>query len=134
VSNGAQRGSNRAMTDPEQREIDWASAEIHGGTLTVELSGERHKRWSEQFSAVLTLVDRGESRWGDIEITKDGIVVAAVQEGSEADLRHLLESVVLQVNSDLSPDREDSSTDEYPQREADERQQTAFRAFAEPDS
>ena len=42
--------------------------------------------------------------WGEIALTKKAIKVADVPPGAEDDLRHFLESVVVQVNAELAPE------------------------------
>jgi hypothetical protein len=39
------------------RTIDWASAQIRDGSLTVELHGENRKGWSKDFGGVLALLE-----------------------------------------------------------------------------
>jgi hypothetical protein len=71
-----------------------------------------------------------------------------VQEGAEQDLRHFLESVVLQVNSDLGllgvddaaldlapgTDGEDGGSDHVSRKARDRHMAAAFRGFAASDS
>ena len=125
------------MADAEQRQIEWATAETEGGTLTVELSSAAGKAWRRRFDGVLALLGQSEHSWGEIELTKDAIRVAAVSEGAEADLRHFLESVVLEVNSHFESDvavasqPDEPEDDERRAADARDRQMTAtFRAFA----
>jgi hypothetical protein len=87
---------------------------------------------------VLALLEQGASGgWGEITLHKKTIKVDDVQEGSEEDLRHLLESVLLQVNSDFEPSpdhRRESSVDEDdPRTEKDRSMADAFRDFAGPE-
>jgi hypothetical protein len=118
--------------------IDWASAEISGGELTVELTGAVPKGWGKDFTAVLALLQGSHQRWGTVKLTKSTIKIADVQESAEEELRHLLESAVLQVNSDLNLAEEKndpgdgadaSSTDGH--KAADREMAAKFRAFAE---
>ena len=89
------------MSPHEQRKIDWSSAEIEGATLRVALTGTSSKAWKQRFESVLALLETTHGRWGETRLTKKGIEVADVQPGAETELRHFLESVVLQVNSEL---------------------------------
>jgi hypothetical protein len=126
------------------REIEWASAEVRDGVLIVELSADGPKGWGKDFNAVLALLQSGNQRWGTVRLRKNVIEVADVLEGSEEELRHLLESVVLQVNSDLQLDAgdevsagrgEDAAESDRAARQAADRAITAtFRSFAEPDA
>jgi hypothetical protein len=124
------------MAAPEQRNVDWGSAEIEGGTLTVGLTGASSKVWTQRFESVLALLETPHSRWGEVHLRRKGIQVAEVQRGTETELRHFLESIVLQVNSELpqpeEADRdgeEDTHVDEEAQ--ADRQMTAAFRGFAD---
>lgn len=124
------------MAAPEQRSIDWGSAEIEGGTLTVDLTGASSKAWKQRFESVLALLETTHGRWGEVHLRRKGIQVAEVQRGTETELRHFLESIVLQVNSELpQPEEadqdgeEDTHVDEEAQ--ADRQMTAAFRGFAD---
>ncbi|HEY3866649.1 MAG TPA: hypothetical protein VGL54_11275 [Solirubrobacteraceae bacterium] len=124
------------MTDAEQRQIEWGTAEIESGILTVALFGAAGKAWSRRFDGVLALLGQGEHSWGEIKLRKNTIEVGTVSEGAEADLRHLLESVVLEVNSHFEPDDAASQPDQPEDDERrvadarDEQMTATFRAFA----
>jgi hypothetical protein len=126
------------MAQAELREIDWGTAEIRRGTLTVALSGAPSKDWKKRFVGVLGLLEPGSHAWGRVELSKEGIEVDQVQEGAEGDLRHHLESVVLEVNSQLELDSGEGggsgSSEEDAERAVDERMTAAFRAFAATDA
>lgn len=100
------------MADPEPRQIDWASAPIEDGTLTVELTGKGSKAWKTRFANVQALLDTphttwGEvphTTWGEVRLNKSAVKVLGVPQGVESELRHCLESVVLQANSDTQPE------------------------------
>jgi hypothetical protein len=125
------------MAAPEQRNIDWGSAEIEDAKLTVDLTGASSKAWKHRFQGVLTLLEIPHSRWGPVHLgKKGGIQVAEVQQGAETELRHFLESIVLQANSELpQPEeaRQDTKEETHVDQEAQaDRQMTAaFRAFAD---
>ncbi|MGH2865069.1 MAG: hypothetical protein ACRDJX_07435 [Solirubrobacteraceae bacterium] len=117
----------------EQRRIDWGSAEIEDGTLTVQLAGASTNAWKARFESVLALLDTPHSRWAEIGITKKAIKVSDVQQGSEAELRHLLESAVLQSNTDIAPDAPPPHADRDDGDEgfdADQQMAQTFRNFA----
>jgi len=116
------------------REIDWETAEVRDATLRVELTGNPARRWSERFKAVLAQLDRRSAGWDEVKLTKRGIEVTGVQAGAEADLRHLLESVVLQVNADLHPPKPDGEVETDARAETDARIAETFRSFGERDS
>ena len=108
--------------------IDWAQAAVDGGQLTTPLAGEPTKEWAERVASVIERLHSGGSGWGAIKVTKKKVTVADVTAGAERDLRHLLESAVLQANADLAPTETNDGADE---RSDDDVQMTeAFRAFA----
>jgi hypothetical protein len=121
------------------RTIDWSSAEISDGTLAVELTEAASKGWSKDFAGVLALLEQSGQGWGKVSLKGSTVWVADVQEGVEEGLRHFLESVVHQVNSDLglrpaerSPEQSDGERSASDRREAAERKMTAtFRGFAD---
>jgi hypothetical protein len=108
-----------------QREIDWTTAEVRDGNLTVDVGGKAKKDWARRFRAVVGRLGRVGHEWGEISIAKETITVTEVEPGSENDLRHLLEATVQQVNADLdespAPDEADGP---------DEKMTEAFRDFA----
>ena len=110
-----------------QREIDWTTAEVHDGNLTVDVDGKAKKDWARRFRAVVGRLDRAGHEWGEISIAKETITVTEVEPGSENDLRHLLEATVQQVNADLD---ESPAAAPAPDDGADEQMTEAFRDFA----
>ncbi|MFI4993265.1 MAG: hypothetical protein ACHQCH_06575 [Solirubrobacterales bacterium] len=121
------------MSGTEQRQIDWASAEIKDRVLTVRLTGKAGRGWAMHFNGVLGLLEQNAARWGEITVRKDTIEVADVQEGSERDLRHLLESALLQVNADFEPnlERDAPEAERDPERTIDHGMSDTFRGFAD---
>src|SRR5436305_1183054 len=88
------------MPPSEPRAIDWGTASIEDGELTVGLSGAKSKDWRARFENVVALLDTPHSEWGEVTLVKDRINVEGVQQGGESDLRHFLESIVMQANAD----------------------------------
>jgi hypothetical protein len=121
------------MAEQQTLAIDWAGAEVQGGALTAPLSGEATKAWSEHFNTVLRLLEHSNGAWGEVELAKKAIEVADVQAGSEADLRHFLESIVVQVNAELTPAEQPSDAQEPvdPQQQADREMTETVRSFAD---
>jgi hypothetical protein len=122
------------------REIDWTTATVDSGTLSVELTGDAPRGWQGRFKAIARVLDQARGRWGAVGITASVITVKDVAEGVESDLRFFLEGVVQQVNADLGlePDAE-AETQAEQEPSAEQRRQAAdhemslhFRAFAEP--
>jgi hypothetical protein len=115
--------------------IAWETAEVEDGELHVALAGDVPKAWRKRFSAVLAQLDAaGEQQWGAVKVAKGRIVVRDVAEGAEADLRHQLESALLQANADLAADDGEEQTqgqEQDPQQQRDGRMTAAFREFAD---
>jgi hypothetical protein len=131
VSDCVQRARNGNTGDVEEPQIDWSSASVDDGQLTVAVAGEPSKEWTARVERVLDRLHSGGGGWGAIKVTKKKVTVDGVSAGSEAELRHLLESAVLQANADLAPEKEDEGDDE---RSPEDQQLTdAFRAFAPDD-
>jgi len=105
-------------------EIEWASAEVSDGTLSVALSGKPSKEWRQRVESVVERLGRD-----GVEVKKGRLVVGGVEPGTEPDVRHLLESAVLQANSDLG-EGEDDEHEEDEASQADREMTAAFRAFA----
>lgn len=95
----------------EQVSLDWSSAEVKDGVLSVALSGERPKGWSKTFAATSAMLGGG-GNWDTVELKKDRVKVPGVTPGVEDKLRHFLESVILQANADHAPDTEDDSDED----------------------
>ena len=125
------RGYPHTMSDAEQSPptIDWPSATVEDGDLSVPLLGETPKGWNARFRAVLAhLQELGETSLGKTKLARSTITVSDVPEGAKSDLHHLLESVVRQVNSDLVKD--DDSQDDTPEAQRDRAQEQRFRDLA----
>jgi hypothetical protein len=117
-----------AKSEHPQASIDWASAEVRGGELTVALVGEANAEWAERVQAVVERLDRPGSAWGATKVTKAKVTVEAVAAGAEEDLRHLLDGAVQQANADYAPEAPDGTRDEP--SEEDSAMTEAFRSFA----
>ena len=112
-----------------QASIDWASAEVEGGALSVELAGEPNAEWAKRVQAVVERLERSGSAWGAVKVTKTAVTVEAVTAGAEEDLRHLLDGAVQQANADFAP--EDAGDDGEERSEADSAMTEAFRSFSD---
>lgn len=134
------------MTDLQ---LDWSSAEVSGGKLTVGLDDKPTDEWRASFERTVKLLDRG--TWPEIELKKQKVSVASVEPGTEERLRFFLESAVQEANGEQSSDEDEGaeaeeedaeeerdargeSDEEDPDREMGDR----FRSFAsgqdEPDA
>jgi hypothetical protein len=110
-------------------EIDWSQASVDGGSLTVPFAGKAPKKWTERLQDVTTSLARGGRGWGEVSIGRKKLRVDEVTAGCEAELRHFLESAVLQTNADVPVDDEDDSGEE--RSEPDQQMTETFRSFAE---
>ncbi len=115
--------------DVPHGEIDWTTASVRDGRLTVEIAGEPGREWSARVREVAERLDRPGSDWGEIAVEKSKLRVEGVAEGAEGDLRHLLEGAVLQANAEFEPDDDDDGDDDEGS-EQDRAMTAAFRAFA----
>ena len=118
---------------PPHGGIDWTTASVEDSTLTVEIAGEPGRKWGSRLQEIIERLDRPGSPWGTVKVAKRTLRVEDVAPGGEADLRHLVESAVLQANAEFAPDEEDE--DDGAERSAEDREMTErFRSFsAEPD-
>jgi hypothetical protein len=121
-----------AKDDHPQASIDWASAAVKDGDLTVELSGEPSTEWAKRVQAVLERLERAGSGWGATKVSKTRIQVKGVTAGAEDDLRHLLDGAVQQANADFAAPEEDAGDGE--RSEADSAMTEAFRSFSDATS
>jgi hypothetical protein len=111
--------------------IDWENAQVKGGTAIVPLSGDASKAWSRRFEGVAALLARNDGGWAEIGLKKQAITIIRLRPGSEDDLRHFLESVVVQVNSELAPDPEQQASEpDDPQAAQDEQMAERLRSFS----
>ena len=122
-------------------ELDWSTAQVRDGKLTVSLSEKPTREWGGSFEAVEKLLNQG--HWEKVKLKKDEVHVKGIEPGTEEKLRHFLESIVLQANADLEPDEDsedDSDSDEHDdddesddatedRADADEDMTERFRAF-----
>jgi hypothetical protein len=118
-----------AERDAARGEIDWASAEVAGGKLTVAIAGEPSKEWAERIEAIIERLQPSGSSWA-VKASAEAIEVKGVEPGSESEVRHLLEGAVLQANADFAPD-EDEEVDDAGASGEDAAMTEAFRAFAD---
>jgi hypothetical protein len=120
-----------AKDDHPQASIDWASAAVKDGDLTVALAGEPSADWAQRVQAVVERLERAGSGWGATKVTKTRIQVKAVTAGAEDDLRHRLDSAVQQANADFAaPEDEDAGDGDQPS-EADGAMTETFRSFSD---
>ena len=108
-------------------EIEWGSASVSDARLSVELSAPRPKHWAERFEAVIAQLGATGRGWGDVSLGKRKVHVEDVQPGHEEDVRHFLESAVLQANAAVGAEPQDEEDEAGPDAEMAAR----FRSFAQ---
>src|SRR5215207_6629886 len=89
--------------------IDWSQASVDDARLTVPFAGKPPGEWTKRLEQVVERLERAGSGWGELEVKRKQLRVDAVSPGSEADLRHFLESAVLQANADVPVEADDES-------------------------
>ena len=116
----------------DEIQIDWGAAEVERGRLTVPFTGKPSSDFKAQLAGVVERLRRG-GGWGEIKVGKSKLRVADVEDGAEGDLRHFLESAVLQANANLAADDDDDDgpASDGERSEADDRMTDTFRAFAD---
>jgi hypothetical protein len=110
-------------------ELDWGQAVVRDGTLTLPLSQKASKRWVAEVESIL---DRLAPR-AEVDVGRERLTVA-VQAGGEGDVRHLLESAVLEANSRLSAEDDDGGADDVGGDREDAAMTATFRSFAPDDA
>jgi hypothetical protein len=121
------------MPASEPRQIDWGSSEVEDATLTVKLTEASSKAWKARFESVLAMLGTAHNSWGAVRLTKHAIKVVDLQQGHEAELRHFLESILVQTNSDIEPDapaQDEAGGEDNHKPDADEQMARTFKGFA----
>jgi hypothetical protein len=111
--------------------LDWSTAEVRDGKLTVSIAGDPPKGWNDAFNSTAALL--GGRDVGHVELRKRAAHVDGVTPGSEERTRHLLESVVQQANSALADERDAAEQDSEPgngDESPDTEMTKRFRSFA----
>lgn|GEM_PF-5613392 len=96
---------------------------------------EARAPWSDSFDGVLRLLGHSTGGWGEIAHDKKAITVQGLQPKAEGDLRHFLEAVVVQVNSEVAEPASESESQTEPAdpQELEDQEMTAtLRSFGEP--
>jgi hypothetical protein len=119
-------------------QLDWSTAEVSDGWLTVGFSDRAPKKWRDAFSRTAALLS-GDT-WEVGAVKPQSVRVAPVRPGEEERIKHFLESAVLEANTTLvsedelfepasaepQADGEGVAAEEPPDQELPAR----FRAFA----
>lgn len=117
--------------------LNWSSATVADGKLTVELAGDRPRGWKKSFEKTVRLLGAG-GNWGEVRLKKGQVHLSRLTPGDEEKVRHFLDSVVTQANADHRPPEPDSdAADRQPasdERGPDAEMTKRFRAFAEAEA
>jgi hypothetical protein len=126
-----------ATQEPDETpRLDWSSAQVSDGTLTIKLSAKPSKPWKGVFDRTVKLLGGGD--WDEVELKSAAVKVTGVQEGVEGSLRQFLEGAVQEANATLASaedeDREGENESEGDGAEGDEddgdsRMTERFREF-----
>jgi len=116
--------------DDLHAELDWSTATVQGGRLTVGYDAKASSEWSDRVQAVLDRLGRSDGRWGKIKVRRKRVRVTCVEPGCEDDLRLLLEGAVHQANTDFADDEPDGDGTAEPRSRADAEMTATFRSFA----
>jgi hypothetical protein len=120
--------------EERRRRIDWASADVHEGEVTLKLTGRPSKAWRERFEKVLALLGSSGSGWTEVRLKKSTLTIEALEPQAEGELRHFLESVVAQTNAELPEEPSEEDTREGSRQEILDAEMTAtLRSFASAD-
>jgi len=85
-------------------QLDWSTAEVSDGRLTVDFSERTPKQWREAFVRAATLLSH--DTWELDEVKPGRVRLSPVRLGEEERVRHFLESAVLEANSTLVGEEE----------------------------
>jgi hypothetical protein len=83
--------------------IDWVSAEVRAGTLTLPLEGRTSPAWTARLRDLVAGADLDHDGWDAVEVTRAHVKVRAIRSGVATDLHELLERLVTQANADFAP-------------------------------
>jgi hypothetical protein len=119
---------------PQTLKLDWSSAEVSDGKLTVGFSAKPPKKWRDSFDRTMALLGHGNWKTA-LNSRKASVEIASVQLGDEERVRRLLEGAVLEANVTLVGEDalfNDGYVDDDVETEpsADEEITARFRAFA----
>jgi hypothetical protein len=125
----------------EQLNLDWSTAEVSDGKLTVALSGKPPKKWRDAFERTAALLG---GNWdASLNAKKGSVQITSVQPGDEERVRQFAEGVVLEANTTLvseqelfdtapaADDDEQQPEPDAPEPSRDQRVTDRFREFAQ---
>ena len=112
--------------------IDWGSAKVHEGQLSVRVKPEPDFAFLTVFDMVLieSVPPSGAAAWGQVRFAGGRIVVTEVQPGSAPALEHFLDGVVREADERVGPERERLEREAERERQAAEEKRSADEAAA----
>ena len=106
--------------------IDWDSAEVQDGQLSVRVRPDPDFAFLKVFDMVLIESPAaGAAAWGQVQYAGDGIVVSEVQPGSAPALEQFLDGVVREADQRVGAERERLERQAEREREAAEEKRRA---------
>jgi hypothetical protein len=115
--------------------LEWSAAQVHDGSLSVQVSGDPDDEWADTFARTLILLS-SDSDWGPAtyDAKAGAVTVEGVSEGDEGKIRFSLDAAVQEANAhdaaqvDADPeDSEDETENEDRGDDADTRMTDRFR-------
>ena len=112
--------------------IDWGSAEVQEGQLSVRVRPDPDFAFLKVFDMVLieSPPPPGAAAWGQVQFAGDGIVVSDVQPGSAPSLEQFLDGAVREADQRVGAERERLEGQAEREREAAEEKRRADEAAA----
>lgn len=108
--------------------IDWPSAEVHDGELRVAFEEPVSADVRARMKALVERLQRPGEPWDAIAVKKDRLVVSRIEDDAEDDVRHFLESLVLEANAAEAGSGPGEGTHDAAD-ERDRRMTETFQAF-----
>ena len=112
--------------------IDWGSAEVEEGQLSVRVRPDPDFAFLKVFDTVLieSPTPPGAAAWGQVQFASGRIVVSEVQPGSAAGLEQFLDGVVREADQRVGAERERLERKAERERQAAEDKRRADEAAA----
>jgi hypothetical protein len=112
--------------------IDWGSAEVHEGQLSVPVRPDPDFAFLKAFDMVLieSPPPPGAAAWGEVQFASGRIVVGAVQPGAAPALEQFLDEAVREADRRADAERESLEREADREREAAEEKRRADDAAA----
>ena len=112
--------------------IDWGSAEVEEGQLSVRVQPDPDFAFLTVFDMALieSPTPRGAAAWGQVQFASGRIVVSDVQPGSAPALERFLDGVVREADERAGPERQRLEREAERERQAAEEKRRADEAAA----